>query len=109
MTARSASAETRFTSCRSSASRGAGRAFPGRPASQRLFALQSGTPFTVLNGLDPAGVLQGIDSLVGNAIRQNQIATADLSGMNIIDLWNAVKTARDAKQPNPFFAPLTAG
>ena len=36
-----------------------------------LFTLQSGTPFTILNGADPAGVLQGIDALVGNAIRPN--------------------------------------
>jgi len=83
--------------------------FLGGWQANAFFTLQSGTPFTVLNGLDPAGVLQGIDSLVGNAIRPNQITTADLSSKNIIDLWNAVKAARDAKQPNPFFAPLTAG
>lgn len=74
-----------------------------------FFSLQNGTPFTVLNGSDPAGVLQGIDSLVGNAIRANQITTQNLSKMNIIDLWNATKAARDANQPNPFFATLTAG
>ncbi|MGH9939239.1 MAG: hypothetical protein ACREAM_23600, partial [Blastocatellia bacterium] len=51
-----------------------------------FFTLQSGTPFTVLNGADPAGVLQGIDSLVGNAIRPNLNTTLDLSGMNIIEL-----------------------
>jgi len=83
--------------------------FLGGWQANAFFTLQSGTPFTVLNGLDPAGVLQGIDSLVGNAIRPNQITTADLSSKNIIDLWNAVKAARDAKQPNPFFAPLAAG
>lgn len=74
-----------------------------------FFTLQDGTPFTVLNGSDPAGVLQGIDSLVGNAIRPNQITNQNLSGMDIIDLWNAVKGARDAGQPNPFFATLSAG
>jgi hypothetical protein len=76
-----------------------------------FFTLQSGTPFTVLNGADPAGVLQGIDSLVGNAIRPMLISTADLSGMNIIDLWNAVQAARLANQPagTPFFRQLAAG
>jgi hypothetical protein len=74
-----------------------------------FFTLQDGTPFTVLNGSDPAGVLQGIDALVGNAVRPNQITNQNLSGMNIIDLWNAVKGARDAGQPNPFFATLGAG
>jgi carboxypeptidase family protein len=76
-----------------------------------FFTLQSGTPFTVLNGSDPAGVLQGIDSLVGNAIRPMLISTADLSGMNIIDLWNAVQAARAAGQPTgaPFFRQLAAG
>src|SRR5262249_17823026 len=51
-----------------------------------FFTLQSGTPFTVLNGADPAGVLQGIDSLVGNAIRPNLNTTLDLSGMNLIEI-----------------------
>ncbi len=74
-----------------------------------FFTLQSGTPFTVLNGADPAGVLQGIDSLVGNAIRPNQITTEDLSSLNIIELWNRVTAARLANQANPFFAALTAG
>ena len=76
-----------------------------------FFTLQSGTPFTVLNGTDPAGVLQGIDSLVGNAIRPMLISTADISGMNIIELWNAVQAARAAGQPTgaPFFRQLAAG
>ncbi|MCI0391124.1 MAG: TonB-dependent receptor, partial [Acidobacteria bacterium] len=51
-----------------------------------FFTLQSGTPFTVLNGADPAGTLQGIDGLVGNAIRPNLNSTLDLSSMNIIEL-----------------------
>lgn len=74
-----------------------------------FFTLQSGTPFTVLNGADPAGVLQGIDSLVGNAIRPNQVAGVSVSDKNIIELWNAVKAARDAGQPNPFFTALVTG
>jgi hypothetical protein len=51
--------------------------------------LQSGTPFTVLNGADPTGALQGIDSLVGNAIRPNLNTSKDLSSLNIIELIQA--------------------
>lgn len=51
-----------------------------------FFTLQSGAPFTVLNGADPARVLSGIDGLVGNAIRANLNTTLDVSSMNIIEL-----------------------
>ncbi len=51
-----------------------------------FFSLQSGAPFTPLNGADPARVLTGIDGLVGNAIRPNLNTTLDLSSMNIIEL-----------------------
>lgn len=51
--------------------------------------LQSGTPFTVLNGADPTGALQGIDSLVGNAIRPNLNTSLNISKMNIIELIQA--------------------
>lgn len=74
-----------------------------------FLTFQSGTPFTILNGADPAGVLQGIDALVGNAIRPNQVAGVSVSDKNIIELWNAVQAARTANQPNPFFTALTAG
>ncbi len=60
--------------------------FLGGWQANAFFTLQSGTPFTVLNGADPAGVLQGIDSLVGNAIRPNLNTTLDLSGMNLIEI-----------------------
>lgn len=39
-----------------------------------FFTFQSGAPFTPLNGADPTGALNGIDGLVGNAIRANSIA-----------------------------------
>ena len=39
-----------------------------------FLTFQSGAPFTPLNGADPTGALNGIDSLVGNAIRANVIA-----------------------------------
>lgn len=54
-----------------------------------FFTLQSGAPFTVLNGADPARVLSGIDGLVGNAIRANLNTTLDVSSMNIIELRSA--------------------
>jgi len=51
-----------------------------------FFTLQSGAPFTPLNGADPARALSGIDGLVGNAVRPNLNSTLDLSSMNVIDL-----------------------
>jgi hypothetical protein len=54
-----------------------------------FFTLQSGAPFTVLNGSDPTGALNGIDSLVGNAIRPDLNTTLDVSSMNIIELLAA--------------------
>lgn len=50
------------------------------------FTLQSGAPFTVLNGSDPTGALAGIDGLVGNAIRPNINTDMDLSGMTIPEI-----------------------
>ncbi|MGH9839666.1 MAG: TonB-dependent receptor domain-containing protein, partial [Blastocatellia bacterium] len=54
-----------------------------------FFTLQSGAPFTVLNGADPARVLSGIDGLVGNAVRANLNTTLDVSSMSIIELRKA--------------------
>lgn len=48
-----------------------------------FFTIQSGAPFTVLNGDDPAGALNGIDGLVGNAIRANVVSNTDLSSFSI--------------------------
>ena len=48
-----------------------------------FFTIQSGAPFTVLNGDDPSGALSGIDGLVGNAIRANLATSTDLSSMSI--------------------------
>lgn len=50
------------------------------------FTLQSGSPFTPLNGSDPAGALASISSLVGNAIRPNLNTTLDLSGMSVEEI-----------------------
>ncbi len=48
-----------------------------------VVTLQSGAPFTVLNGLDPTGALAGIDGLVGNSLRPNLNTDLDLSNMTI--------------------------
>ena len=54
-----------------------------------FFTFQSGAPFTVLNGSDPASALTGIASLVGTAIRPNQITSLDTSTMTIPELLAA--------------------
>jgi hypothetical protein len=51
-----------------------------------FFTLQSGAPFTPLNGSDPTGALAGIDGLVGNAIRPMLNTDLDLSKMTIPEL-----------------------
>jgi hypothetical protein len=50
------------------------------------FSLQSGAPFTPLNGSDPTGALSGIDTLVGNAIRPNVISNLPISNMSLEEL-----------------------
>jgi hypothetical protein len=65
-----------------------------------FFTLQSGAPYTPLNGSDPTGALSGIDALVGNAIRANVIR--DLPTRSTEDLFNLIR--QDGQQ---FFAPLT--
>lgn len=56
------------------------------------FSIQSGAPFTVLNGADPAGALSGIDGLVGNAIRANVVSNLDLSSLTIPEIRAACGT-----------------
>jgi hypothetical protein len=51
-----------------------------------FFTVQSGAPFTVLNGGDPAGALNGINGLVGDAIRPNLTTNLDLSSMSIPEI-----------------------
>lgn len=49
--------------------------------------LQSGAPFTALDGADPGFRLSGIDSLVGNAIRANTGTQMDLARMSVEELY----------------------
>jgi len=65
-----------------------------------FFTLQSGSPFTPLNGSDPAGALASISSLVGNAIRPNLNTTLDLSGMSVEEIL--------AAGGRSLFTPITA-
>jgi hypothetical protein len=53
------------------------------------FSLQSGSPFTPLNGSDPAIALASISSLVGNAIRPNVNTSLDLSSMSVEEILQA--------------------
>jgi len=52
-----------------------------------FLTFQGGSPFTALNGGDPALALQGISGLVGNAIRPNLATTLDLSRMSVEELY----------------------
>jgi hypothetical protein len=54
-----------------------------------FLTLQSGSPFSPLNGSDPTLALGGIDGLVGSAIRPNLNTTMDLSSMSVEDLVRA--------------------
>ncbi|HEU4710422.1 MAG TPA: TonB-dependent receptor [Pyrinomonadaceae bacterium] len=51
-----------------------------------FFTFQSGAPFTVLNGSDPAGALSGINTLVGDAIRPNIATGLPLGGMTVPEI-----------------------
>jgi len=65
-----------------------------------FITLQSGAPFTPLNGSDPTGALSGIDALVGNAVRANVIR--DLPTRSTEELFNLIRQGGQQ-----FFAPLT--
>ncbi len=77
----------------------AGHAIGGWQVSSYL-TLQSGSPFSPLNGADPAGALAGIDGLVGNSIRPNLATSLDISHMSIEDLI--------ANGGRSLFSPVTA-
>jgi hypothetical protein len=64
------------------------------------FSLQSGSPFTPLNGSDPAIALASISALVGNAIRPNLNTNLDLSNMSVEELV--------AAGGRSLFTPITA-
>jgi hypothetical protein len=71
-----------------------------------FFTLQSGAPFTVLNGADPGGVLAGISGMVGSAIRPNVNTSLDVSNMKLADIYAAQQAARTSG--NPLWRQVTA-
>lgn len=54
-----------------------------------FFTLQSGAPFTALDGADPGFRLSGIDGLVGNAIRANVNTSLDLARLSVQEMFAA--------------------
>lgn len=73
-----------------------------------FFSIQSGAPFTVLNGQDLAAALLGIDGLVGNSIRPNVVTNLDLSNMSISDIRAACGTAITNNRCPTLFSITTA-
>lgn len=73
-----------------------------------FFTVQSGAPFTVLNGSDPAGALNGISGLVGTAIRPNLVSNLDLSRMTIPEIRAQCGTPTSTNGCPNLFRPITA-
>ncbi|MGH9793344.1 MAG: hypothetical protein ACRD5G_01100, partial [Candidatus Acidiferrales bacterium] len=63
---------------------------------------QSGSPFSPLNGSDPAAVLGGIDGLVGNSMRPNPNTSLNVSGMSIEELIAAGGNSLFSTLPGAF-------
>lgn len=73
-----------------------------------FFTFQSGAPFTVFNGADPAGALNGISALVGTAIRPNYASSVNISGMTIRELRAACGTPITGNACPNLFTAITA-
>jgi hypothetical protein len=84
------------------------------------FTFQSGTPFSVLNGADPAGTLAGINAVTGDGIRPNMYTKLEVSRMSVAELYarnqellhQALLTAQtnfDALPPGPCVPGLVPG
>jgi hypothetical protein len=73
-----------------------------------FFTWQSGAPFTALNGSDPAGALNGIDGLVGNAIRPNVASNRNLGSLSIPELRAACGTPIAGNVCPGLFTAITA-
>jgi hypothetical protein len=67
-----------------------------------FFTFQSGAPFTPLNGADPTGALNGIDGLVGSAIRANVNQNLDYGNMTVEELFRLRGTVSTATGNNLF-------
>jgi hypothetical protein len=66
-----------------------------------FLSLQSGAPFSPLNGSDPGFRLSGIDGLIGSAIRPNLNTSLNLAGMSLEDIVS--------KGGRTLFSAVTAG
>ncbi|HYG12466.1 MAG TPA: TonB-dependent receptor, partial [Pyrinomonadaceae bacterium] len=75
-----------------------------------FFTFQSGSPFTVLQGTDPAGALSGISGLVGNSIRPNLNTNLPLGQMSVEEIRVAAggQTCGASAGAACFFTPVTA-
>lgn len=73
-----------------------------------FFTFQSGAPFTILNGADPAGALSGISGLVGNAIRPNLVSTVNISSMTIPQILAQCGGRITGNACPNLFSPVTA-
>jgi len=73
-----------------------------------FFTVQSGAPFTVLLGSDPAGALSGIDGPVGLAIRPNLNTNLDLSSMTIPEIRAQCGTPITGNRCPALFTAVTA-
>lgn len=83
-----------------------GRALGGFQVNS-FFTLQSGAPFTVLNGSDPAGTLTGIDALVGQATRPNLVGNPNFSGLSPREIRAQCGTPVGGNQCPNFFSFVT--
>jgi hypothetical protein len=85
----------------------AGRLLGGWQLSGFL-TLQSGAPFTPLAGQDPGLRLNGIDGLVGSAIRGNVATDRPISSMTIDEIFSYNIPAAVAGSRNSLFTNVTA-
>jgi len=60
-----------------------------------IVTLQSGAPFSVLNGSDPAGEQAGIDVLAGVSVRPNVYTNLDVSHMSVAELYTLNQKLRN--------------
>lgn len=60
-----------------------------------IVTLQSGAPFSVLNGSDPAGAQAGIDVLGGVSVRPNVYTNLDVSHMSVAELYTLNQKLRN--------------
>lgn len=73
-----------------------------------FFTFQSGAPFTVFNGSDPAGALNGISGLVGTSIRPNLASSTALRHLSMGEIRALCGTPVTGNACPNLFTPITA-